>query len=90
MNFAVLWLFVKVFSAKFGGVVSFGAAQRAIRESFLQKSYLSPICESFLPRKFPAIRYKQSGCNVAFVISLVVSQIMKSVAEENVVQQHHS
>ena len=27
MNFAVLWLFVKVFSAKFGGVVSFDAAQ---------------------------------------------------------------
>ena len=27
MNFAVLWLFAKVFSTKFGGVVSFGAAQ---------------------------------------------------------------
>ena len=26
-NFVVLWLFVKVFSAKFGGMVSFGAAQ---------------------------------------------------------------
>ena len=26
-NFVVLWLFMKVFSAKFGSVVSFGAAK---------------------------------------------------------------
>ena len=32
-NFAVLWLFAKVFSAKFGSVVSFGTA----RASNLQK-----------------------------------------------------
>ena len=27
MNFAVLWLFAKIFSTKFGGVVFFGAAK---------------------------------------------------------------
>ena len=26
-NFVVLWLFAKIFSAKFGGVASFGATQ---------------------------------------------------------------
>ena len=55
-NFTILWLFAKVFSAKFGGVVSFGAAQRAIRESFSAKIISSPIRKSFLPRKLPAIR----------------------------------
>ena len=39
-NFAVLWLFTKVFYAKFGGVVSFGAAQQAFRESFLHENCL--------------------------------------------------
>ena len=41
VNFVVLWLFAKVFSAKFGGVASFCAA----------------ICEGFLPQKFLVIRY---------------------------------
>ena len=27
VNFAILWLFVKVFSAKFGSMASFGAAK---------------------------------------------------------------
>ena len=35
-NFAVLWLFAKVFSAKFGGVASFGTG--AICESFLREN----------------------------------------------------
>ena len=57
-NFAVLWLFVKVFSTKFGGVVSFCVAQASNLWNFSpQKLSFSPICESFLPRKFPAIRY---------------------------------
>ena len=33
-NFAVLWLFVKVFSAKFGGMVSFGAAKASNPQKF--------------------------------------------------------
>ena len=33
-NFAVLWLFAKVFYAKFGGVSSFGAAQSSNPRKF--------------------------------------------------------
>ena len=36
-NLMVLWLFVKVFSAKFGGVASLVQQKRAICESFLGK-----------------------------------------------------
>ena len=47
-NFAFLWLFAKIFSAKFRGVVSFGVAQVRNPQKFSpQKSYFSPICESF-------------------------------------------
>ena len=57
MNFAVLWLFAKVFSTKFGGVASFDVAQASnLRKFSQQKSYFTRIRESFLPRKFPAIR----------------------------------
>ena len=50
MNFAVLWLFTKVFSVKFGGVVSFGTAQATNPRKFsLQKIVISPIRESFSP-----------------------------------------
>ena len=37
-NFAVLRLFTKVFSVKFGGVASLCAEKRAIRESFLREN----------------------------------------------------
>ena len=58
MNFAVLWLFMKVFSVKFEGMAFFGAAKASNPQRFsLQKSYFSPICESVLPRKFLAIWY---------------------------------
>ena len=36
-NFTVLWLFTKVFSSKFGGMVPFARQKRAICESFLLK-----------------------------------------------------
>ena len=49
-NFAVLWIFVKVFSAKFGDVVSFGAAQA--RRKFSRENRTNS-------RKFSAI-----GCVV--------------------------
>ena len=56
-NFTVLWLFVKVFSVKFGGVVSFDTARAAKPQKFSPpKSYFSPNRKSFLPQKFPAIR----------------------------------
>ena len=48
-NFVVLCLFAKVFSAKFGGVASFGVAQASNpRKISPRKSYFSPIHESFL------------------------------------------
>ena len=57
-NFAFLWLFAKVFPVKFGVAASFSAAQASnSRKFFLRKSYFSPIRESFLPWKFPAIWY---------------------------------
>ena len=63
-NFAVSWLFAKVFSVKFGGVASFGATKASNPQTFLCKNHIfSPICESFLPRKFPAIRYGVSVFN---------------------------
>ena len=40
------------------GMVSFGAAKASNPWKFsLWKTYFSPIHESFLPQKFPAIRY---------------------------------
>ena len=43
-NFTVLCLFVKVFSVKFGGVVSFGTAQASNQQKCSPpKSYFSPI-----------------------------------------------
>ena len=51
VNFAVLWLFAQVFSAKFGSM----AQQK--RKFSLRKLYFSPIRESFLPQMFPAIWY---------------------------------
>ena len=53
-NFMVLWLFAKLFFAKFGDVTFFGAEKTSNPQKFSpQKSYFSPICNSFLPRKFP-------------------------------------
>ena len=61
MNFTVLWLCMKVFSAKFVAMVFFTASN--LRTLSLRKSYFSPIRESFIPRKFPAMRY-YLGCGV--------------------------
>ena len=55
-NFKVLWLFANVFFMKFWGVASFGSTSEQSAEVFPMKIFFPPICESFLPRKFPAIR----------------------------------
>ena len=48
VNFAVLWLFAKVFSAKFGGMASIGTVKASnLRKFSLRKSYFSPIHKSF-------------------------------------------
>ena len=66
MNFTALWLFAKVFSVKFGCVASFGVAKASNLRTFSQrKSYFSPIRVSFLPQKFPAIRYQSCECQYA-------------------------
>ena len=45
INFVVLWLFTKVFSAKFGGMASFGMAKASNLRKF------SLICKRFSPSK---------------------------------------
>ena len=56
MNFTVFLLFVIVFSAKFGGVTSFGMTKISNpRKLSPQKLYILPIYKSFLPQKFPVI-----------------------------------
>ena len=51
-----IWLSAKVFSAKFGDVASLAAPVSNSRKFSPWKSYFPPICERFLPRKFPAIQ----------------------------------
>ena len=46
------YIFVKVFSVKFGGMAPLALQKQAIRESFLRQNVFSPICQSFLPQKF--------------------------------------
>ena len=54
MNFAVLWLFAKVFSAKFGGMASFGTVKVSNPWKFSpRKSYSSPIRKNFFLESFP-------------------------------------
>ena len=81
-NFAFLWLFAKVFSAKFGEMAYVGAAEGSNLQQFsLRKSLFFTNSWSFLPRKCPAIRYvlvflahfSLSSAAVAVVVLLVQS-----------------
>ena len=56
-NFAVLWLYANVFSAKFGVWRHLALQKRAIRESFLCENHIFTNSRKFLPRKFPTIWY---------------------------------
>ena len=57
VNFTVLWLYVKLFCAKFEGCgILWCSKSEQSTKVFSAKSYCSPIHKSFLPRKFPAIR----------------------------------
>ena len=40
MNFVILWLYAKVFSAKFGAWCSLAQQKHAIRKSFLRKNHI--------------------------------------------------
>ena len=53
-DFAVLWLFAKVFSVKFGGVASFGAAKASNPQKFSpQKLYFHQSVKVFSLKSFP-------------------------------------
>ena len=57
-NFVDLWLFTKVFSVKFGGVVSFSMARASNPRKF---SPLKSFFASSLPQKFPTIQYTNNN-----------------------------
>ena len=50
-NFAVLWLYAKVFSVKFGVWRPLAWQKRAIRESFLRKDRIFTNLQTFSPSK---------------------------------------
>ena len=51
MNFEVLWLFVKVFSTKFGGMVSIGGTSEQSAKVFFMKIEFSTNLCKFSPSK---------------------------------------
>ena len=51
MNFKVLWLFAKVFSAKFGGMAFFSGASEQPTKVLLMKIFFPPTHERFFPTK---------------------------------------
>ena len=52
-NFMVVWLFVKVFSAKFWGMVSFGAAKASNPQNFFAKIVFLTNLQKFSLESFP-------------------------------------
>ena len=56
-NFAVLEPSTEVFSTKFGRAVPTMIGFSILRKFSLWNGHFLPICESFLPRKFPATQY---------------------------------
>ena len=56
MNFEFLWLFTKVFSVTFGGMVSFGGTSKQSVKIFSAK-----ILFFANSQKFPAIRYRKGS-----------------------------
>ena len=79
-NFAFLWLFAKVFSAKFGEMAYVGAAEGSNLQQFsLRKSLFFTNSQSFLPRKFPAIRYVLMFLAHFSLFSAVVVLLVRSL-----------
>ena len=70
-NFAVLWLFMRVFSTKFGGggVASLGMAKASNLQKFsLRKLYFLTNSQKFLPRKFPVILYTIAQVQTPYIM----------------------
>ena len=51
VNFTVLWLYTKVFSARFGAWHPLALQKRAIRESFLRENHIFTHSRKFSPSK---------------------------------------
>ena len=93
-NFAVLWLFAKVFYTKLGDMLSFGTARVSNPWKFSpRKSYFSPICESFVPWKFLAMQWRfHSQCgnnNVLLFVEACAYQCSKHwmpIAAQHILQ----
>ena len=51
VNFTVLWLYAKVFSARFGAWHPLALQKRAIRESFLRENHIFTHSRKFSPSK---------------------------------------
>ena len=67
-NFAVLWLVVNVFSAKFGGVATFGTAQASnLQKISPQKSYFHQFAKVFALESFPLYSIKVRGWNLKLI-----------------------
>ena len=60
MNFTVLWLYAKFSPRNLGCDVLWRCKSEQSAKVFSAKIIFPPIRESFLPRKFPAIRYMGS------------------------------
>ena len=75
VNFAVLWLYAKVFSAKFGAWCPLGLQKRAICESFLRKNHIfHQFMKVFSLKSFPLygisghkiiLKTQKQGMNIA-------------------------
>ena len=69
-NFAVLWLFVKVFSVEFGGVVSFGTAKGSNPQKFSpQKIVFFTNSRKFSPWNVSHYMYNMVLCAVLGVLN---------------------
>ena len=71
-NFEVLWLFVQIFFAKFGGVASFGGTIR--KNFFPRKSFFHQFAEVFSYESFQLYRQQaESVCSAAKHCSTLTS-----------------
>ena len=93
MDFEVLWLLTKVFSAKCGGMVSSGStigstSEQAIRESFLHQSFFAEILffHQFVKVSPTEVSRCTVPCTCMYTTGLIISythvhnRVKKSVA----------
>ena len=76
-NFEVLWLFMKFFFVKFGGVAIFGATSEQSPKIFSAKILLSS--KVFFRESFPLHGSMNCSCVASFVFSYEVSEILTCI-----------